>query len=136
MDWNNCIKEGNSVKITKNKKRALFLVKQAENTLDILDKIKIDESNVSVFFTNYYDALLELLHGLMNYEGYKVKNHYCLGYYIRDVLDDQQSFHVFDRARLLRNSTIYYGERFDNVVLLDAIKQIKNTFSRLRKRTK
>ncbi len=136
MDWNNCIEEGDSVKITKNKKRALFLVEQAENTLDILDKIKIDESNVSVFFTNYYDALLELMHGLMNYEGYKVKNHYCLGYYIRDMLDDQQSFRVFDRARLLRNSMIYYGERFDNIVLLDVIKQIKDIFSRLRKNIK
>ena len=58
MDWQNCIKEGNSVKVTANKKRALFLVLQAEDTLKVLEKIDINEGNASVFFTNYYDALL------------------------------------------------------------------------------
>jgi hypothetical protein len=134
MDWNNCLDEGNSVKITANKKRAAFLVKQAENTLSVLYKIKIDESNASVFFTNYYDALLELLHAMMYAEGYKVKNHYCLGYYLRDVMKDHRSFDVFDRSRQLRNSTIYYGDIFEKAVLLEAIKQIKLTFIRLRKK--
>ncbi|MBS3050599.1 MAG: hypothetical protein J4400_00420 [Candidatus Aenigmarchaeota archaeon] len=136
MDWNNCIKEGNSVKITANKKRAVFLIKQAENTLKVLDQIHIDGNNVSVFFTNYYDALLELLHAFMYDAGFKVKNHYCLGYYLRDVIRDQESYRVFDRSRLLRNSSIYYGEHFDEAVLLSAIRDIKEVFAKLKKNIK
>ncbi|KHO48117.1 MAG: coiled-coil [archaeon GW2011_AR5] len=136
MDWNTCVREGNSVKITANRKRAVFLVNQAEKTMKVLEKILIDKNNASVFFTNYYDALLELLHALMYDAGFKVKNHYCLGYYLRDVIKDNKSYRVFDRSRLLRNSSIYYGENFDEAVLLSAIRDIKEVFVKLKKNIK
>ena len=134
MNWKDCLAEGNAVKITPNKKRADFLVKRAESTLKVLGNIKLDETNAPIFFTNYYDALLEILHAMMYTDGYKVKNHYCLGYYLQDILQDRESFSVFDRSRLLRNSIIYYGELFDKAVLLDAIRQIKETFAVLRRK--
>ena len=133
MDWKTCLDEGNSAKITPDRKRAIFLMKHAEKTLKILEEIKLDNDNCSVFFTNYYDALLELLHAIMYHNGYKVKNHYCLGYYLRDNMKDFESFRVFDRARIVRNSVIYYGERFDKEIFDEVIGQIKLTFAKLKK---
>ncbi len=133
MDWKTCIDEGNSVKITPDNKRANFLISRSEETLSVLKKIKIDDNNCSVFFANYYDALLELLHALMYFNGYKVRNHYCLGYYLRDVLKDKKSYEIFDRARTIRNSTIYYGNKFDKNIYDDMIKQMLEIFNKLKK---
>lgn len=136
MDWKTCISDGNSIEITKNQKRAEFLLKRAESTLKVIEKIRLDGDNVLVFFANYYDSLLELLHAIMYAKGYKVRNHICLGYYIRDILKDEESFRVFDRARMLRNSIIYYGDNFDKDVAIGVIEDIKRTFNKLKKNAK
>ncbi len=133
MDWNRCIEESNAVKITPNRKRTEFLLKRAAETLEALDKITITDKNISVFFANYYDALLETLHALMYAKGYKVTNHYCLGYYVRDVLNEKELFHVIDRARSVRNSIIYYGESFDKEILLELTGDIKDSVKKLGK---
>ena len=132
MDWKTCMDEGNSLKITPDRKRAQFLTKNAKNTLNVLEKIKLNEENTSVFFANYYDALLETMHAIMYAHGYKVKNHYCLGYYLRDILQDRESFEIFDRARTIRNSIIYYGNLFEKIVLEDLIKQMISTMRKLK----
>ena len=124
MDWKTCIDEGNSVKITPNIKRAEFLARHAENTLKAVKKIKLDNDNASVFFANYYDAFLEMLHAVMYVKGYKVANHYCLGYYLRDVLGEDEAFRTFDKARKIRNSIIYYGEIFDTNIINDLTSRI------------
>lgn len=134
MDWKTCINEGNAIKITPNKQRALFLVKRAEKTLAVMGKIKLDNENSSIFFTNYYDALLEMLHAIMYSNGYKVKNHYCLGYYLRDVIKDAEAFRIFDRARIIRNSVLYYGENLDINAADEIIEQIISIFHKLKEK--
>ena len=136
MDWKTCVNGGNSVKITPDRKRAAFLIKQAEKTLRSLRKISMDENNASVFFPNYYDAFLELMHAIMYARGYRVNNHYCLGYYLRDAIKDDESYRIFDRARSIRNSLIYYGETFDKPVIDEVIAKIISSFEKLKKEAK
>ncbi len=133
MDWNQCIEETNAVKISPNRNRAEFLLRRAEETIEVLKNIVITDKNIRVFFVNYYDALLETLHAMMYANGYKVKNHYCLGYYVRDNLKERELFAIIDRARSVRNSIIYYGESFDKEILLKLINDIKDSINRLKK---
>ena len=58
MDWNQCMEDSNAVKITPDKKRAEFLFHRAEETLEVLEHTIITDKNITVFFANYYDALL------------------------------------------------------------------------------
>ena len=58
MDWNQCMEDSNAMKITPDKKRAEFLFRRAEETLEVLEHTIITDKNITVFFANYYDALL------------------------------------------------------------------------------
>ena len=69
-------------------------------------------------------------------KGYKVSNHYCLGYYVRDVMKERELFLTIDRARSVRNSITYYGESFDKEILKELINGIKNSISKLKKKAK
>ncbi len=44
-----------------------------------------------------------------------------------------EAFRIFDRARLLRHSLLYYGESFDKGVLLESINQIKELCTKMKK---
>ena len=54
-------------------------------------------------------------------EGYKVNNHICLGYYLRDVLERNDLFRLFDDCRFKRNSLVYYGKQMDFDIAKEAI---------------
>ena len=49
-------------------------------------------SNCNFIFEAYYSSVTEILHAILIKEGFKVKNHFCLGYYLRDVLGREDLF--------------------------------------------
>ena len=110
MDWNNCVESSIAIKVSPNRERSLSLLKSAKNTARFVTSIGIDESNAPILLKNYYEALLELVHSLLYKKGYKVLDHVCAGYFIRDVIEDVESFRIFDKYRKIRNSIVYYGE--------------------------
>jgi hypothetical protein len=66
-----------------------------------------------------------LIHAILLLDGFKVNNHICVGFYIRDVLDKQSLFRIFDDSRYKRNSLVYYGKKMDFEVAKDTIDKCK-----------
>ncbi|MFT4312045.1 MAG: hypothetical protein ACMXYF_02350, partial [Candidatus Woesearchaeota archaeon] len=108
------------------------LEKTASNRISFLETNK-DERFLNYVFEGYYSSLIELLHAKLLLDGFKVENHICIGYYIRDVLKDVSLFQLFDDFRYKRNSLIYYGKEMDDIVvkktlhkMVKTIKEVQN----------
>ncbi len=74
-----------------------------------------------------------MLHALVLIKGYKVNNHICLGYFIRDVLKNRALFRKFDDCRYKRNSLLYYGKQMDFNVAKENIKISKEIIEKIEK---
>ena len=111
--WKECIESSASLKVTPNKSKINSLMDTAAGRVQFATETNIKESNANYLFESYYASVLELMHALVLLHGYKVSNHICLGYYLRDILQRQDIFRLFDDCRFKRNSLVYYGRRMD-----------------------
>lgn len=130
--WNDCLYSNSSVKITPDKEKARSLMETAEERVKVLVR-DLNEKTANYIFEDYYSSILEMLHALVLLEGYKVGNHICLGYYLRDVLKREDLFRLFDDCRFKRNSLIYYGKRMDFQIAKDAIQKAERLLKELNK---
>lgn len=111
--WEECLESSASLKVTPNKSKVKSLIDTATGRVQFLAETNIKESNANYIFESYYSSVLELMHALVLLHGYKVSNHLCLGYYLRDILQKQDIFRLFDDCRFKRNSLVYYGRKMD-----------------------
>src|SRR3989344_3534583 len=93
--WNDCIYSNSALKITPDKEKAKSLIETAE------DRIKysirdLNEKTANYIFEDYYSSVLELAQALVLLYGYKINNHVCLGFFLRDVLEKENLFRLFD----------------------------------------
>ncbi len=109
--WDDCIQGNSSIKISPDNQRSKSLVETADERISLIRGI--DQKNCNFVFEDYYTSILEYLQALVLLKGYKVSNHICLGYYLRDVLENEMVSRVFDDLRYKRNSLTYYGKRMD-----------------------
>lgn len=111
--WKECIQTNSSLKVSPDKAKTKSLIETVQGRIEYLKENTIKESNASYIFEGYYSSALEMLHALVVLQGYKISNHICLGYYLRDVLKRNDLCRVFDDCRFKRNSLMYYGKRMD-----------------------
>ena len=111
-DWSECLEFGKSFRITPDVEKAKSLLETAEERIGQAAK-EIKEGNVNFVFEDYYSSIIEIIHGIISVDGYKVLNHVCLGNYLRDVLKREYLSIVFDDLRFKRNSLAYYGKKMD-----------------------
>lgn len=109
--WNDCLENNSAKKVSPDTGRARSLVETAKERIDVIKEIT--EKNCNFVFEDYYTSLLELMQALVIKKGYKILNHLCLGYYLRDVMGRKDPYRVFDDLRYKRNSLTYYGNRMD-----------------------
>jgi len=129
--WQECIDSGASLKVTPDVFKARSLIDTATGRIGFLGENIIKESNANYIFESYYSSVLELLHALVLVSGYKVSNHICLGYYLRDILGKQELFRLFDDCRFNRNSLVYYGRKMDFETAVLHIEKCKNFIEQL-----
>ena len=129
--WEECIGHNTALKVTPDKARAHSLIDTAKGRADYFKKQTINEMNASFIFEGYYASVLELLHAIVILHGYKVENHVCLGYYVRDILKNSGLFRLFDDCRFKRNSLVYYGQKMDFLVAKNSIQKCKKLISEL-----
>src|SRR3989344_5608159 len=129
--WGECLNYSSAIKITPDKEKAASLVETAQDRIKFSLK-KLSEKNANYVFEGYYSSILEMLHAIVVLEGYKVNNHICLGYYLRDVLKNDELFRFFDDCRFKRNSLVYYGKRMDFETAKDAIEKAKKLMNKLK----
>ena len=123
--WNECISQKYAINISPDKAKAKSLIGTAEARIEFITKIRLEESNANFIFENYYSSMLEIMHAFILLKGFKVENHICLGYYLRDILKKEELFRIFDDARYKRNSLVYYGQRMDFETAKNIIEKIK-----------
>ncbi len=129
--WEECVLTNASLKITPDGAKANSLIDTAKGRIVFLDQHEINLSNANYIFEGFYSSVLEILHALLLIKGYKVSNHICLGYYLRDVLEKQSLFRTFDDCRFKRNSLIYYGRKMDLDVAKKSIKDCKSLLKKI-----
>ena len=128
--WNDCIESNSAREVSPNTERANSLIEIAEERISIIKDI--DEKNCNFVFEDYYTSLLELLQALVVKKGYKILNHLCLGYYLRDVLTRDDLYRVFDDLRYKRNSLTYYGNRMDFDTSKQAIEKCRELIKEIK----
>ena len=130
--WNDCLDYNDSIKVTPDKEKAKSLMETSEERIKCSNK-DVNAKTSNYIFEDYYSSVLELVHALVLLHGYKVDNHICLGYYLRDVLKRNDLFRLFDDFRYKRNSLIYYGKRMDFETAKNAIDKCKSLIKELKK---
>ena len=135
MKFEECLEEGNTVKVSADKNRARSLRSMAEDRLKYLESEKITELNCNFIFEQYYSALIETIHSIALGRGYKILNHLCVTAFIIEILKRPKIGGKFDRFRKIRNNLVYYGRKVDYPVAKERITEIKNTIEKMRKIT-
>ena len=114
--WNECVECGSALQRTPNAEKAKSLLNIAHRRLKFLQSQRITEENGSYLFEGYYASLVEVVHALVIKNGFKVDNHVCLGYYLRDIIKKSEWFRDFDECRVRRNGLVYYGELLSLII--------------------
>jgi hypothetical protein len=136
--WNECLFNNFAIKVTPDKNKALSLIDVANGRIKF---IKRQNTDLNYVFEAYYASLIEYVHAFLIMEGYKVLNHLCLGYYIRDELNLKSEFHEYELLRRNRNNLVYYGSKLslraceDNLIIcLKLINLFESFLSKLIKK--
>ena len=129
--WDDCIFSNSSIKISPDKEKAKSLIETANGRIEFSAK-ELTDKNANYVFEGQYSSILELLHALVLLEGYKVNNHVCLGFFLRDILKREDLFRIFDDCRYKRNSLVYYGKRMDFETAKNAIEKAKKLVKELK----
>lgn len=128
--WNDCIEKESAIRTSPDMERAKSLIETADERIKLIKEV--NERNSNFVFEDYYTSLLELLQALVLQQGYKIANHVCLGYYLRDVLKKDDLFILFDDVRYKRNSLTYYGKRMDFETAKQAIEKCKKLINAIK----
>src|SRR3989338_9257834 len=126
--WNDCIETNSVRKMSPDLERAHSLIKTSEERISIIKEI--NEKNCNFVFEDYYTSMLELLQALVIKKGYAILNHLCLGYYLRDILQKDDLFMIFDDVRYKRNALTYYGNRMDFDTAKSSIENCKELINK------
>lgn len=129
--WKECLEYNSAFKITPNKEKAKSLIETADERINSSLR-KLNKKTANFIFEDYYSSILELLHAIIILDGYKIINHVCLGYYLKDILKKENLFLRFDDLRYKRNSLTYYGKRMDFETAKNSIKQCKDLIKNLK----
>ena len=133
--WDECLISNSSIKVSINKEKVKSLIEIAEDRIKVSIK-EVNADNGNYVFEDYYSSILEVVHAFILLDGFKVNNHICLGYYLRDVLKREDFFRLFDDCRFKRNSLIYYGKKMDFETSKSTIEKAKSLFKELNKLVK
>ena len=123
MSWKDCVKR----RIAKEVKEDQNLVKSARE----IAGIKFDSSNALSEEHYYakisllYDSLREYLECMALDKGYKIYNHECYTYFLKEILNMSSEGDMFDNLRKIRNKINYYGRKISKEEANEIIKNLK-----------
>lgn len=131
-DWQGCIEQNSAIKSSIDVLKVKSLISTANGRLEFIKQIEANQKNANYILEIYYTSLLELTHALVLKEGFKVSNHICLGFFLRDYLKKDDLFRLFDDLRYKRNSLVYYGKEMEYTVALESIDKIQLIIKKIR----
>ena len=109
MSWRECEKKFIR-KVSVDKSKIKSLIETAGAREKFVDSVKVDDSNASFVFENYYEIIKELLIALMLSKGLRSKNHQCLFTFFNKEFGYDAEVTLIKQMNFLRNRLEYYGE--------------------------
>jgi uncharacterized protein (UPF0332 family) len=133
MNFKESINKNYAKQVPIDKFRAENLIKSAEQAIKTAKIIPINDGTSKTIFRELYEGLREYCEAIGYLKGYKFLSHESVGYFIKDILNDQKIFGKFDRFRKIRNAINYYGEQIEIETVKQAIKEIPELIRKLNK---
>lgn len=126
MDFNGCLKKRIAKEVQEDKELIVSLIKTSQNKFDSENKLELNEITSSSKISLSYDSLRELLESLAIKNGYKIYNHECYTYFLKEILNESIKGDEFDELRKIRNKINYYAKDI-------SVEESKEIIGRIRK---
>jgi len=126
MDFKECIKKKIAKEIKHDEELIASLLKTSKNKLESEKKLELDETTSSSKITLSYDSLREILEALAIKNGYKIYNHECYTYFLKEILKESSKGDEFDELRRIRNRINYYAQELSIQETKDFLERAKN----------
>lgn len=125
MDWKECVKKRIAKEITADEDLMESLLKTSNNKLESSEKLELSDITSGSKISLLYDSLREILEALAIKNGFKVYNHECYTYFLKEILNEILIGDEFDELRKIRNDINYYGKAISINEAKDILKRIK-----------
>ena len=99
MDWKDCIKKRIAKAVGIDLDLIESLTKTSYNKLLSEEKLSLDSSTSGSKISLAYDSLRELLEALTIKQGFKIYNHECYAYFLKEILEESIKGDEFDELR-------------------------------------
>ena len=126
MDFKECLKKKIAKRVNIDEELIKSLLKTCQNRLDSEEKLELNDTTSSSKISLAYDSLREILEVLALKNRFKIYNHECYTYLLKEVLNESSKGNEFDELRKIRNSINYYGK-------IISINEAKNVLDRIKK---
>lgn len=141
MEFKYYLENNMARKASPDRGEAEALMNKAEGRVKFFIKTKeINEDTAAFVFEDIYECLREASQSLMSMKGYKPYSHEALISFLKEHFNfTEQNIITLDRYRILRNKTVYQGEKISVETCKDALEflhkflpKIKKEFEKLR----
>ncbi len=128
MDFNDCLKKRIVKEIKEDKELIISLIKTSKNKFDSEKELKLNDTTAGSKISLLYDSLRELLEALAIKKGYKIYNHECYTYFLKEILNESEKGDEFDELRKIRNGINYYAKD----ITIEEAKDVLEKINKLR----
>ena len=131
-DWKGCIDTLTAKKIKPDEGKVKSLIKSSRKKLLSSESLKMNDITAESKFSLSYDSLRELLEAIAIRNGYKIYNHECYTYFLKEVIRESSIGSEFDSIRKVRNGVNYYGKELStdqSERLIKRINALRNLLS-------
>lgn len=125
MDFKECIKKRIVKEIKEDKGLISSLIKASKNRLSSGEKLELNDTTSVSKISLFYDSLREILEALAIKNHYKIYNHECYTYFLKEILNESSKGDEFDELRKIRNSINYYAQDISVNETKDILLRIK-----------
>lgn len=134
MDWATCIQKSIAKKIKTDTNLKNSLLKASEKKKETNKLIPLNDNTASTKISIVYDTLRETLEALAILKGYKVYNHECYKFFLKEVLKESSWGDQFDSLRIIRNDLNYYGKEITTQEAKPLLEKMKELEERIKKK--
>ena len=134
MDFDECLKKKIAKEVKADEGLIASLIKTSKNKLYSEEKLELSEMTLSSKISLLYDSLRELLEALAIKNGYKIYNHECYTYFLKEIMNESVKGDEFDELRKIRNAVNYYAKDIDvreGKTVLERMKTLRKRISQL-----
>ena len=133
-DWRSCVDSLTAKRIKTDSDMIKSILKASESKLLSEERLEMDSVTATSKFSLMYESLREVLEALAIKKGYKIYNHECYTYFLKEVVGESLRGDDFDAIRKVRNNVNYYGKELNpsqSKTLIDDMKKLRTFLIRL-----